>query len=269
MKWLTTSLLVFICINLFAQSELELQLLKLEQKAYAAQNDTLKNTNYLHRFNLLIQTNHKSKLYHEMRRIREKFITDSLKKSNFFWNAALASKIYGDFQYADIYYDAYLDFTNDSSTSSLLLGLLIKADRDTAEYYTLLNSSNDSNLTCTNCLIELIDYQIKNKPLYVWSSKIIPGLGTALTGDIFNGVGSVVTLGGSSIGVAALIINQLYIGAGVWGIMTIPRFYNGQIRLTKTKVNELEKKKRSTAADKCSASIKERLRDFSIDFKVD
>lgn len=268
MKWLIISLLAFICTNISAQDSVEVELFKLENEVFTTANDSLKNTLYLKKFALTKALNDYDRAYFELRRVREKYISDSISKSNFYWNAALTSKVSGNYQYANIYFDAYFNYTHDSSTSTLLLGLLIKADADTAEYNAFAPiAKKDSVLQCTDCLIELIEYKLKYKSAYIWASRIVPGLGTALTGDVYNGLGSVITLGGSGIGVYALIIHELYIGASVWGLMTLPRFYNGQIRLTRTKVNELEQKKRAKKSAICQQEIQSILKKHPIDFK--
>lgn len=268
MKCLIISLLAFTFTDLCAQDSVEVELFKLENEVFTSTNDSLKNSLYLKKFALTRERNDYDRAYFELRRVREKYISDSISKSNFYWNAALTSKVSGNYQYANIYYDAYFNYTHDSSTATLLLGLLIKADTDTAEYNAFAPiAKKDSVLQCTDCLIELIEYKLKYKSAYIWASRIVPGLGTIMTGDVYNGLGSLVTLGGSGIGVYALIVHELYVGASVWGFMTLPRFYNGQIRLTRTKVNELEKKKRAKKSAICMDAIKVVLSDFPLNFK--
>ena len=244
-------------------------MLMLEQKIFQASHDSLKNSFHLQKFNTSLRSQDYKRSYFELRRVREKYIHDSLIESNFYWNAALISKLSNEFQYANIYYDAYLNFTNDTSSSSLILGMLIKSDIDSAEFYYFRNKySYTRNNELSTCLETLFSYHLKRKWPYIISSYLLPGTGTLLTGDVYNGIGSLVTVSGFSYGVSQLAKSKLYFGAGIWGYLFLPRVYFGNIRLTVAKIQELEKKKKSKLADSCEQKVKELLNNNPIDFRL-
>lgn len=270
MRSLLISLLVFICMNdVFSQLSYEENMLMLEKKIFEANNDSVKNTLCFQKFNNSLKKQDYNRSYLELRRVREVFVVDSLIKSDFYWNATLISKLSNERQYANIYYDAYLEYTNDTSESSLILGMLVKSDLDSSELYEFKRKyyyTNNSNLF--GCFDELLSYRLKRKWAYVLSSYILPGTGTILTGDVYNGIGSLVTVSGTGYGVYQLAKSKLYLGMGIWGYLFLPRVYLGNIRLTAAKLESLEKKKKSKLADNCEQKMLEFLKNNPIDFRL-
>ena len=114
----------------------------------------------------------------------------------------------------------------------------------------------------------MLSYRLKRKWAYVFSSYILPGTGTLLTGDVYNGIGSIVTVGGTGYGVYQLAKNKLYLGMGIWGYLFLPRVYFGNIKLTATKLEALEKKKKSKLVDNCEQKMLELLKNNPIDFRL-
>lgn len=244
-------------------------MLMLEQKIFKASHDSLKNPLYLQKFNISLGYQDYERSYFELRRVREKYINDSLIESNFYWNAALISKLSNEFQYANIFYDAYIDFTNDTGSSSLLLGMLIKSDLDSSAFYKFIDQYEyTSHNEVSVCFETLLSYQLKRKWTYILSSYLVPGSGTILSGDLYNGIGSLVTVSGFSFGVSQLVKSKLYFGAGIWGYLFLPRVYFGNIRLTVAKIQELEKKKKLKLAYSCEQKVKELLNNNPIDFRL-
>ena len=270
MKQLFISLVVFICTNdIFGQKNFEQKMLMYEQEIFEAPNDSMKNSILLQKFNFSLQHLDYKRSYIELRRVREIFIFDSLAESNFFWNAALISKLSGDFQYANIYFDSYLDFTNDTSLTSSILGVLIKSDIDSAEFSQFITDySNTAINDLTNCFNELFAFQLKRKWAYIFSSYIVPGTGTILTGDLYNGIGSLATISGAGYGILQLAKSKLYLGTGLWGYLILSRVYFGNIRLTVSKVNSFEKKKKYKLACDCQRKANQILNKYPIDFRL-
>ena len=97
---------------------------------------------------------------------------------------------------------------------------------------------------------------------------IVPGLGTLFAGDVLNGFGSLLTVGGSGLGVYYLLKNNLRWGTGIWGYLLFVRFYNGNIQLTKKNVLKLEEKKRNKIALKCYTEVQKVLNKYPIDFRL-
>ncbi|MFT4898550.1 MAG: hypothetical protein ACI9U0_000335 [Flavobacteriales bacterium] len=274
MKWLITSLPVFICINvLVAQTNVatnyENSMLKIEQEIYMSENDTLKNELYLIKFNSSLKEKDFKRSYFELSRVRGRYFNDLAILQDFYWNASLISKLVNKVDYAETYYDAYLGLVQDSSVNTQLLGLLINAELDSSSYNEFKKTLTlDTALNCIDCLSLISYYRLKNKLGYIWASRLVPGLGTVLTGDIYNGLGSVISLGGASYGVYHLFLNKLYLSTGIWGYLFIPRFYFGNIRMTKYKLEKLEEKRRAKLAIDCELTIKELLIKYPIDFRL-
>ena len=270
MRWLLISLLVFICTNdVFSQLSYEEKMLGLEKEIFESKNDSLKNTFCLQKFNNSLKKQDYKRSYLELRRVRELYLSDSITKSDFYWNATLISKLSNEPQYANIYYDAYLHYTNDSSESSLTLGMLIKSGIDTSEFFEFKRSYEfTKNNECFDCFNELLSYRLKRKWVYVFSSYILPGTGTLLAGDVYNGIGSIVAVGGTGYGVYQLAKNKLYFGMGIWGYLFLPRVYFGNVKLTATKLEALEKKKKSKLVDNCEQKMLELLKNNPIDFRL-
>lgn len=270
MRWLLISLQIFIYTsNVFCQDTYQQKMLMLEQKIFKVSNDSIKNDFCFQKFNLSLKKQDYQRSYQELRRIRERYFLDSLTESNFLWNATLISKLSNEFEYANIYYEAYLDFTKDTSSSGLILGMLIKSDIDSAEFYHFRNKYlYTRNHELSTCFEALFTYHLKRKWAYVISSYLVPGGGTLLMGDIYNGTGSLVTVSGVSYGVYQLAKSKLYFGAGIWGYLFLPRVYFGNIRLTVAKIKELEKKKKSKLAFACEQKVKELLNNNPIDFRL-
>jgi len=241
----------------------------LEQKIFQTPHDSIKNSLYLQKFNISLGDQDYQRSYFELRRVRERYINDSLIESNFYWNAALISKLSGDFQYANIFYDSYLDFTSDTSLSSLILGMLIKSDIDSSAFYNFRDQYEyTSHNEVSACFEKLLSFKLKRKWAYILCSYLVPGSGTLLSGDFYNGIGSLVTLSGFSYGVSQLVKSKLYFGAGIWSYLFLPRVYFGNIRLTVAKIKELEKKKKSKLVYSCEQKVKELLNNNPIDFRL-
>ncbi|MDC1188935.1 hypothetical protein N8089_03990 [Flavobacteriales bacterium] len=274
MKWLITNLLVFICINVLVAQTKEVKnyensMLKIEQKIFMSKNDTLKNEFYLKKFNSSLREKDFGRSYFELSRIRGRYFNDSVALQDFYWNAALISKLVNKLDYAETYYDAYIDLTQDSSINSQLLGLLINAELDSSSYNMFKkNLTLDTALNCLDCLSLIPYYRLKNKLGYIWASRLVPGLGTAFTGDVYNGLGSVITIGSASYGVYYLFLNKLYLSTGIWGYLFIPRFYFGNIRMTKYRLEKLEEKRRAKLAITCELTTKKLLINYPIDFRL-
>ena len=274
MKWLITNLLVFICINVLVAQTKEVKnyensMLKIEQKIFMSKNDTLKNEFYLKKFNSSLREKDFGRSYFELSRIRGRYFNDSVALQDFYWNAALISKLVNKLDYAETYYDAYIDLTQDSSINSQLLGLLINAELDSSSYNNFKkNLTLDTALNCLDCLSLIPYYRLKNKLGYIWASRLVPGLGTVFTGDVYNGLGSVITIGSASYGFYYLFLNKLYLSTGIWGYLFIPRFYFGNIRMTKYRLEKLEEKRRAKLAITCELTTKKLLINYPIDFRL-
>ncbi len=255
--------------DVFSQLSYEEKMLMFEKKIFNTNNDSVKSALCFQKFNSSLNEQDYNRSYLELRRVREEFVVDSLTKSDFYWNATLISKLSNERQYANIYYDAYLNYTNDTSVSSLVLGMLIKSDIDSSELYEFKRTYRyTKNTSLFDCFDELLSYRLERKWAYLLSSYILPGTGTILIGDAYNGIGSLVTVSGTGYGVYQLAKSKLYLGMGIWGYLLLPRVYLGNIKLTIAKLESFEKKKKSILAENCEQKILEFLKNNPIDFRL-
>ena len=270
MKWLIIIKLTFLFIsNVLGQNNSISHLLELEEKIFFAENDSVKNNLCLRKFNYSLANNlEKEKLLFELNRVQESLIMDSISLINYLWNASIVTKLNGSYSYSNMYFDAYLNKTRDTSNNVKVLGLLIKSEIDSstyADFYSIY--VKDSSFKCMQCLNDLNSYILPHKKAYVLASTIFPGLGTMLTGDFYNGFGSLILVPSSVFGVINLWRGGLYYNAVSWGIALIPRLYFGNTSLTSEKVNQLEKLKLKKLSDKCNNLYKSKLLLFPVNYK--
>lgn len=271
MKWLIIIALAITSTGkLIAQNSVGFELLNLEKEIFHAQKDTLKNEFCLKKFNLSMSHDlTKKRLLFELNRVQEHLISDTLKRLNYLWNSSLVTKLNKEFAYSNMYFDMYINESADSSDQSKILGLLIKAEIDSANYFEFLNEKvNDSSYNCMNCLHELNQYVLPHKRRYVIASTIFPGLGTMLTGDLYNGFGSLLLVPGSVYVVFNLWSSGLYFNAISWGYALIPRLYFGNTSLTIEKVKLIEKRNLNKLANQCRLSISQKLILYPINYKL-
>ena len=271
MKWVIIIKLTFLFIsNVFGQDSINLILLDLEEKIFYAENDTIKNDLFLEKFNFSICNNlEKEKLLFELNRVQEDLLIDSTKHSNYLWNAAIVTKVNNEFNYSNMYFDAYLAETKDTLDDIKILGLLIKSKIDSATYASFYSLYvNDTSYNCMECLLDLNKFVLPYKKGYILASSIFPGLGTFLSGDFYNGLGSFILVPSSIIGVFNLWKGGLYFNALSWGIALIPRLYLGNNSLTYEKVNLLEKRKLSKLSFNCKALYVSKLIKFPILYRI-
>lgn len=270
MKWLIISLAVLLCTNKISAQVFSDQLLCLETKVFETKNDTLRNDYLLEKYHLALHGNDVKYAYNALRRVRENLITDSLKRVNFLWNAALTTQSYGDIQYPKIYLSAYSELTGDTSTKYQLLNRFISASTLNSNEQKKYELPSDTSIaSCVVCLEQVAQFKLKNKWLYTLASGLVPGLGTYFAGDFYNGTGSIITVGGSTYLTYYLVQQNLNVNAVVWGVLFVPRFYFGNMSLTKTKVNQLEQKKKSKLAYSCEAKLKNLFINNSINYRLD
>jgi hypothetical protein len=271
MKLLIIIKLIFLFTgSILGQDSLSLNLLNLEEQIFYAQTEVNRNSLYLEKFNYSLCHNlDKEKLLFELNRVQEELIEDSLERIKYLWNSSIVTKLNSEFGYSNMYFNAYLNETNETTNQVKILGLLIKSEISSSTYTTFLNEHvNDTSFNCMNCIQELGTYVLPHKKGYVLASTIFPGLGTMLTGDVYNGLGSLILVPSSFIGVAKLWQNGMYYNAFSWGYALIPRLYLGNNSLTIEKVNQLEKRKLNKKADDCKLLYKKKLNMYPILYRL-
>lgn len=272
MRYLIIIALVVCINNLSAQTSLERDLFELETQIYSANSDSAVNSLLIKKVETyLLYKEFSYDLVRDSRRINLLEITDSLTKCNLLWNLAVAYNIMEDYNYATYYYEEYYKLTKDESINTKLLAIMIYGPTDSLyfnDYYASLTSRNSAKFSCLKCLTEIDDIKLDHQKRYINASRILPGLGTMLLKDYFNGAGSLFFNAASVTAVYALAKNQLYFGAAIWSFMLVKRFYSGNIILTKQTFKDKEAEKRSNFAEECSNKIIPIFNEFPIEFRL-
>ena len=272
MKYLIIIVQIVCLNNLVGQRALEKQLFDLELQIYASDNDSVKNVLLLKKVETyLLYKDFSYDFVRDSRRIDLTIITDSLVKANLLWNLAVAYNILERYNYATYYHEEYTKLTSDYSVSSKLLAIMIYGPNDSlyfTDYYNELVNLDSSKFSCLQCLADIDNITLDHKKRYLNASRIIPGLGTMMLHDYYNGFGSFFFNAASVTAVYALAKNQLYIGAVVWSVMLVKRFYSGNIILTKQTIENTELKKRSDFAENCSNKITPLFKQYPIEFRL-
>src|SRR3989338_8492688 len=184
--------------NVFSQSSFEKDLLSIEKEIFLCNDD--KQTSKLNLQKLDIYIEHKDFSYaafNEARRINYKLVIDSIEQRRFLWNASLIAKLNGEFSAGLHYYELYQQNYPDSSIEANLLAIMLNSQYDTSYIRERIHylTGIDSRFQCLTCIIDVISFEIRNKNIYVVASAIVPGLGTALSGNIFKGFNSLALVG--------------------------------------------------------------------------
>ncbi|MFI5150558.1 MAG: hypothetical protein ACHQRM_12545 [Bacteroidia bacterium] len=253
-----------------AQDDFASALLKLEKKAYACKSDTEKAGYYLQKMDLYLQhLSYTGQALGETRRIPFGLLKDRETQNRFLWNAALLSQMNKETDFALFYYNRYKENTGDSSGTSALLEILIHAERDTVAVSAMLRklTARDTGFSCLSCLNKTASFELKHRGWYVFSSMLVPGLGTALEGYPLKGMNSLLINAAIIYGVVALVQSKDYIAAALIGAGLGLKFYSGNIKLTKRLFYEKEMRKKSLLATQCRQAMEKLLKKYPLQFR--
>lgn len=269
MKWGIITLLLILCIKSKAQLNVEDSLCAVEYSYFKSENDSIKNSLVQNKIDLMIRNGiYSSRLLYEFKRYKSAFISDSILLEKMLWNGSLAFYLNQEYEFANSYFDSYSDLKDGLSPNAEVLGLLIKSEIDSSTFNMHLEKieMEDSLRTCFECLMDVRYYVLKNKKAYSLTSTVFPGFGSLMTGDVVDGVGSLVTLGGGGYGVYKMWTGGLYFNAVSWGVMLLPRLYFGGIGLSTDNAQKLEDKRKSRLSENCKAIYRPVLKSHPITF---
>lgn len=270
MKWETIILLLILCIKSKAQVNIEDSLCAVEYSYFKSENDSTKNTIVQQKIDLMIQNGiYNERLIFEFRRFKTALITDSVLLKRMLWNGSLAFYLNKEYEFSNSYFDSYVEAEESLKPDAEVLGLLIKAEIDSSSFNEHLTTlqMEDSLKNCFSCLMDVHYYVLKHKKAYSITSTIVPGFGSFMTGDVVDGLGSLITLGGGGYGVYTMWNGGLQFNAISWGVMLLPRLYFGGIGLATDNAQELEDKKKSKLAEKCKDVYRPIMEQHPITFK--
>ncbi len=256
--------------KVFSQNEFSQHLLMLEEKAFLCTSDTLRNDFYLQKFDLYVQHNKPTnEAMLEARRIDYHLFRDTASMIRFLWNASVTSQLTNSVNPAAHYYSSYQEINPDSSVEAYLLGSLIYMDFDSAVARSFVNRLviKDKSFACVSCLQEVANYSRKHKGLYLISSALVPGLGSALNGNVLKGTTSLLINSLAVYAVYVLIQSNLYFNAFFWGGAFLTKFYIGNIKLTGSLFDQKEERKKNKLATNCELMLSGVLKQHPIFYR--
>jgi len=267
-------IILLVCTNsIFAQNKDLKDLLFWEYKIF--ENPEHKDSVLLYQFNkiniYIANQNYNQDLINEFKGINWMEIKDSVTKFKYLKNLAIISFLNNESDYAYYYFNQYINLSKDTSLLNQIHLTIFSSQQDSSIFYQNLNKLNfkDSLIWKKFENLYLIYHQKYDyKKKYLIASYILPGLGTALLGDIFNGLGSLTFNTLSIYSTYLLSVQHLYIGAVGWGILLIPRFYGGNIELTQKTINDNFKKRLHKMSLENKKFIDELLIEFPIELNL-
>jgi hypothetical protein len=266
---------VFVAATLFiqiakAQATFEEKLLALEQKAFFSTDDTVRNGYYMDKVNCYLeQPELSADLLLEIQRVDPEKIKTPEKKKEFFWNAALASHLLGNYYNAKTWFSRYLKSVPDTSLDAALAGILIHNTYDSSHVSAWIKfaASKDTAFKCFQCLNDLMKTTSKNKKFKTISSYVIPGSGSVMNGNVLLGATSLIIFSAGIVGIYALIIHEVYLNAALTVFPWAVKFYRGQIKLTKKLITAKDQKRKYKKAERCKEKFSPLLDKYEPRFK--
>jgi hypothetical protein len=256
---------------LFCQTEMDKKLLFLEEQIFISENDSEKNNYLLQKIKLYIENDsiNKSALK-EVKRVNPSYLFDSIKKVDFFWNAAIICHLSNDHNNAKHYLSEYNSCNNDTLLNSILLKFLIFVGHDSFKAESILSAANkkDTAFSSISCLNEMSNKTfVKGKKIMIASSYFVPGSGTIMAGRPIKGIVSLLAVGALGAGTYSLAVNTLYLNALFVAFPWFYKFYNGQARLTRKTIEKKEDARKQKYAQHCEVALKKLLEKYPIEFK--
>lgn len=253
--------------RLLCQTALDDSLLMLEQRVFVCKNDSEKTELRLKKLNVYFSENvFSNDAFIEAKRIDYTFIKSKDIQRSFLWNASVLAYMNNDKRTSLRWYNQYRQTSSDSSMRSLLLGCLAASDFDSTMHRSFVKaiSLQDSDAVCLYDLTRLQNYKRRHKGGYIAASAIIPGLGSALNGNVAKGAVSLAVNSAAWILTYELIRSNLYVNAALVGGAMGMKFYPGNIQLTKKLFEQKEAAQRNTLAKKCEQCVDQLLDKYSI-----
>lgn len=253
------------------QDEMISSLLAIEKEIYLSKNDTIKNFLILDKIEVYFTNDSINKgLLKEVKRINRDLFLDSTLRCNFLWNASLVAHICGDYNNAKKYLNDYFIQSKDSSNEFILLSTLVFHEHDPERVDKLIKiaekrDTSFSKLECLNALEK--KSALKGKKLIVFSSYIIPGTGTVISGRPIKGLVSLLVTGSLGVATFYLAASGLYLNAAFISFPWFYKIYHGQTRLTRKVISEKESKRKNELSIKCEKQLSILLDKYPIKFK--
>ena len=148
-----------------AQLDIGETLLQVEEKVYAAQTDSVRMALLFEKTSLYVANNiTSSDALKEFKRINYRLLPDLESKIRFLWNGAIVANLNNDRDYAQFYYNRYLEESADTSLICGLLGVLINNGEDSSVLMKNVKklSVQNSYFSCLTCLTDVANFFSNN-----------------------------------------------------------------------------------------------------------
>ena len=200
----------------------------------------------------------------ECKRINSFFLSEH-ESQLFYWNAAIVNMIHADYVKSLEHIQRYKQLAHDSTMVSNLLELLAinKSPYDSINAMQINKELKELH----NCLIYEEEMQQKKGRNYILSSYIIPGSGMMLKGYYVKGATSLVLNTGAFYLFYMLAKNALYANAVGYSLLTLVKFYQGNLVYSQKLVSKWNLKKQRIVNEKCHQQLEQLLMANPINFK--
>lgn len=253
--------------SIFSQSTKEdsTKLLELEWSYYQSNNSIEKSNIAFKKFSLYInsQLEHHPGILAECERITSENLNIEDQKK-YLWNASMIYFMHNNFSRSSELLNKYRIMTNDSSIAFQLLYIL-----------SLHNSPYDSisKLGLHNEILELVSCfeqtdssNLHTKNNFNRYSYVIPGSGMILKGYPLQGTNAFVINGLSGLLIYILLKKTLYINAIGLGMLTIAKFYIGNLNYTRKLLRKKVFKEQREATIQCHTQLELLIQSNPIEF---
>lgn len=202
-----------------------------------------------------------------MRAFNVQSIEDSSVLKKFRWNKSLLAFSQHEYLLAWSEVNKYKNLVGElRSEEEWLLYLMIASkysaeELDSAVVQTTLFFPE---LKEVNCLCEVVNFKIEEKPVYKIMSAVVPGSGSIAQGKAGKGLGSLILNGAAIYGLYELSVAKLYLNAGLWTVTWFPKIYLGNIELTRKITEKKQLKKRNELSNNCELVLNNHLKQYPL-----
>jgi hypothetical protein len=200
----------------------------------------------------------------ECKRINSFFLSEH-ETQLFYWNAAIIYMIHADYVKSLEHIQRYKQLIPNTTMVSNLLELLAinKSPYDSINVMQINPELKDLH----NCLIYEEVMQQKKGRNYILSSYIIPGSGLILKGYYIKGATSFLLNSGGLYLLYILAKNNLYANAVGYSLLTLMKFYQGNLVYSQKVIAKRDFKKQRGINEKCHQQLEQLLMANPINFK--
>ena len=254
--------------NIVAQTStnINIELLSLEKQYFAATNLQQKTNIAFAKMQLFIKNNlaNNPECEQEINRIDPELLSKP-NQDIFYWNATMVSILGSKSNKAHDFILKYQSQNKDTSTNCQLLQLMTSFNTDDS----IVADKNWQPIITNiyNCHQQEINFAEQRKEKYNWTSYIIPGAGMAIKGYYIKASSAFLINSASAFLIVELIKNGLYINAFGYGMITIAKFYSGNLLLTKKLIPVKKHATQTKDMSDCKKKLDTLLQEYPIEFK--